>query len=223
MAETQQSWKTLSTVAGGEKWIMHPDRALFWPAQEVLIIADVHLGKAQHFRKNGLAVPATVGRHNIQRLKFLVEHFTPREVIFLGDLFHSLYNVLWEEFATFVREHNLIHFSLVPGNHDVLDKALYHRANIALYGPLVEKDNIILSHYPLEDIPETHYNLAGHIHPAVRLRGKGAQALTLPCFYFGQNNGILPAFGAFTGLARIYPRPGEQVFVIADNTIRHIQ
>jgi metallophosphoesterase superfamily enzyme len=63
------------------------------------------------------------------------------------------------------------------------------------------------------------YNFAGHIHPGVSLRGKGRQALTLPCFYFGTNQAYLPAFGKFTGLARITPCKDDRVYVVAEDKV----
>jgi len=32
--------------------------------------------------------------------------------------------------------------------------------------------------------------------------------------------GILPAFGSFTGMHRIAPRPGDRIFPIAGDTVR---
>ncbi|HNU41619.1 MAG TPA: phosphoesterase, partial [Cyclobacteriaceae bacterium] len=67
--------------------------------------------------------------------------------------------------------------------------------------------------------PEGVYNLSGHIHPAVRLKGTGRQSVMLPCFYFGKQQGILPAFGSFTGMARIVPKKEDRIFVIAENKV----
>ena len=66
---------------------------------------------------------------------------------------------------------------------------------------------------------DSYYNLAGHIHPGVRMIGGGRQIITLPCFYFGEKQGLLPAFGIFTGLKRITPEKNDKVFVIAENRI----
>ena len=71
----------------------------------------------------------------------------------------------------------------------------------------------------MEVIPAEKYNLAGHIHPCVRLRGAGRQRLRLPCFYFGDRQGILPAFGTFTGLGDVEVQNGDRVFVIADDRV----
>jgi metallophosphoesterase superfamily enzyme len=64
------------------------------------------------------------------------------------------------------------------------------------------------------------YVLAGHVHPAAVLGGRAQQRLRLPCFHFGPQVGVLPAFGAFTGM-HVLPRgPGDRVFVVADDTVR---
>lgn len=76
----------------------------------------------------------------------------------------------------------------------------------------------IFSHIPLEE-PGEGFNLAGHIHPGVRLRGMGRQQVTLPCFYFGEGQGLLPAFGAFTGLGLIHPKNTDAVYVITENEV----
>ena len=36
---------------------LHPSGALYWEEKKTLMLADVHLGKVAHFRKNGIAVP----------------------------------------------------------------------------------------------------------------------------------------------------------------------
>jgi metallophosphoesterase superfamily enzyme len=80
-------------------------------------------------------------------------------------------------------------------------------------------DQFVFTHHPLQEIEPRQYNLAGHIHPGVALHGRGRQALTLPCFYFGQQQALLPAFGVFTGLARIKPLKNDKIFVIVENKI----
>ncbi|MFY7902844.1 MAG: hypothetical protein ACOVOU_08040, partial [Rubrivivax sp.] len=66
------------------------------------------------------------------------------------------------------------------------------------------------------------YVLAGHVHPAASLGGRGPGRLRLPCFHFGADVGVLPAFGEFTG-SRVLPRaPGDRVFVIAGDAVREV-
>jgi len=63
------------------------------------------------------------------------------------------------------------------------------------------------------------YTLAGHLHPAVALRGRGKLRARLPCFVVSPRQMILPAFGGFTGAAVIRPGAGERIYAIADQAV----
>lgn len=67
------------------------------------------------------------------------------------------------------------------------------------------------------------YQLCGHVHPCIRLSGKAKQSLRLPCFYFTQHLGLLPAFGGFTGMHAIKPVSGDVVVGIAEGDLVRIQ
>ena len=82
--------------------------------------------------------------------------------------------------------------------------------------PLLDRP-FALRHFP--EVEEGLYTLAGHVHPAVNLKGRGGLHAQLPCFYLGEEVGILPAFGGFTGTAVVRPRLGEKVFVIAETEV----
>ena len=45
------------TALCGERVVLRVERALFWPAQATLFVADVHLGKAATFRAGGVPLP----------------------------------------------------------------------------------------------------------------------------------------------------------------------
>ena len=75
----------------------------------------------------------------------------------------------------------------------------------------------LFTHYPVSE--SGHFNMAGHVHPGVRLGGSGGQRLRLPCFYKSKDSLILPAFGAFTGKHTIRPTKEDQVFAIADGEV----
>jgi DNA ligase-associated metallophosphoesterase len=201
-----------------EEVILFPQKAMYWRKKEILFIADLHLGKINHFRRSGIAVPPGANDRNLELLMELIDLNKPSRVIFLGDLFHSHYNPEWEVFGELVRHYAHISFELVLGNHDIMSDHQYARKGILLHDELVIGP-FLFTHHPLESIPEQAYNIAGHIHPGVLLRGKGRQSVTLPCFYFGARQGYLPAFGTFTGLARIAPKKEDKIFVVADNKI----
>ena len=47
----------LSVRIAGETMLLLPEKALYWPAQHMLVIADIHFGKAAAFRALGVPVP----------------------------------------------------------------------------------------------------------------------------------------------------------------------
>lgn len=202
----------------GEQFALFPQRAAFWPAENILLLADLHLGKINHFRKSGIPLPVKANDRNLELLIELIQITKPARVICAGDLFHSHYNPEWEVFGEVVKHFNAISFELVLGNHDILSDIQYLRKGIVLHDALQIR-NFIFTHHPQEVIQEGFYNIAGHIHPGVYLRGKGRQSIMLPCFYFGRQQGLLPAFGMFTGLARIQPNRQDKVYAIVENKI----
>jgi DNA ligase-associated metallophosphoesterase len=202
-------------IANESLWLL-PDRALFWPRQKMLIVADAHLGKAAHFRKNGIALPVDLVLQDLTRLQKLIDIFHPKQLLFLGDLFHSAPNQEWNWFAEWLATNPTLEAILVSGNHDT--HVPDHSINTKL---LVVQELLsppfLFTHEPQKTSPEGLYNLCGHIHPGVRLVGKGSQSLRLPCFWFGEEAGILPAFGNLTGHVR--QKGKAQVFAIADQRI----
>ncbi|MEL7251837.1 MAG: ligase-associated DNA damage response endonuclease PdeM [Bacteroidota bacterium] len=198
---------------------LHPLKAIFWQEANMLILADLHLGKATHFRKAGIAAPKAVEDTNFDHLISLLLTFSPERVLLLGDLFHSDYNTIWEEWEDLLKQFSHIRFELVPGNHDVLSKEVYQKSALYIQPTHYNEGPFCFTHEPLTHPTSEYYNLCGHIHPGVRLEGLGRQTLRLPCFYFGQRQGILPAFGSFTGLATLAVKREDQVFGIADSQV----
>lgn len=201
-----------------ESLYLLPEKALLWPSKQFLVISDLHIGKANHFRKAGIAVPKAVNHTNLRALTRLVLRTQPERVLFLGDLFHSDPNREWQAFVQWMKQFPDIRFELVIGNHDILPATFYEEAGVHCYPEGLQIGPFWLTHEPQVD-PTKGYNLAGHIHPGVRLSGKGRQSLRLPCFWFGEQQSLLPAFGAFTGLHRIEPKAEERVFVIANEKV----
>ena len=203
----------------GEVLVPLAEGALFWPAAETLFIADPHFGKAATFRAAGLPLPGGTTGANLARLDGILERTGALRLVVLGDLFHaaagrrgrtisrmSEWRAGWEDLEILV----------VRGNHD--RKAGDPPAELGMEvcsEPHALKP-FVLRHHPR---PEDGYVLAGHIHPAVRLRGRGRQRARLPCFWFGEGVGVLPAFGAFTGAAVVEPAPGDRVYVVADGEV----
>jgi len=202
-------------------WLL-PQKAIYWQKKKTLLVADPHVGKAGHFRRNGIPVPRKVNTGNLEILDKIIKKIQPGHLIFLGDLFHSNLNEEWQQFKDWRRQHSSIEVTLVIGNHDILAKNQYHASHISIFKRL--KMGPFLLIHDLNAAPESaksspFYPIGGHIHPALRLRGKGRQSMKFPCFYFGSEMGILPAFGQFTGTATIEPKPKDRIFIIVDDQI----
>lgn len=193
----------------GERFLLLKERAAMWVEQEALLIADLHIGKVSHFRKNGIPVPSIAEKNNLWRLADIMLNQRPKKVIFLGDLFHSALNASWADFVDFLEAFPNTEYFLVKGNHDILPDKTFIDAGLKVMEQL-EMGPFLFTH----DATETNlYNIHGHIHPGVNLSGVGRQRLNLPCFYFGESTGIFPSFGDFTGLYRIKPVKNDRVFV----------
>ncbi len=197
-------------------------KALYWPLKRILLVADLHLGKVNHYRKAGYPVPTKANDENTALLIDLLNHYKPERLLFLGDLFHSHYNEEWEVLGQVIRHFRSTSFELVMGNHDIMSTLQYERHQVMVHREELLIDDLLLTHVPLEEPIPGVYNLAGHIHPGARLLGKGRQALLLPCFYFGKHQGILPAFGSFTGLYPVKVLKGDQVFVIVEGEVINV-
>lgn len=210
-----------SVNIAGEQLLLHPDRAIFWPARRILLLADLHLGKGAHFRRAGIAVPRGVSAVNFARMRGLLEEFAPQRVLLLGDLFHSDHNHVWQDFCAFTAAFPDVRFELVPGNHDVLPPTCYVEARLLYHPEIIQEGAFSFSHHPLPENlrPEGCYNLCGHVHPCVKLLDGSGRGMKLPSFYFGAKEGILPAFGEFTGCAEVRVHPGDRVFVLAEDTV----
>lgn len=205
----------------GESVELLPQKALFLPRWKSLVIADLHFGKVNHFRKSGIPVPDKANENNSARLIDCIQQTHAERVVFLGDLFHSHYNHEWEVLGQIRKHFSTCQFDLVLGNHDILSAQQYDRHQMKVFDH-IRLGPFVLTHEPSDNATTDGYILAGHIHPGVRLQGSARQSLTLPCFYFGKYQGLLPAFGSFTGLARISPKREERIFAIVQEKIMEL-
>ena len=203
----------------GEKLVLLPEKAAFWPAARALFVADFHLGKAATFRSAGIPLPPGTTGENLERLDRAVALTRASQVVFLGDFLHAKAGRAartLEQFDEWRGTRGNLELTLVRGNHDARAGDPPESFGIRCIDAGAAFGAFVLNHEP--GAARGGYALAGHIHPAVRLHGEG-ESLRLPCFWFGARYGVLPAFGAFTGTAEVRPRQGDQVFVIAEGEV----
>ncbi len=209
----------------GHRWVLLPERALWWEARRTLIVADLHLGKEGFFQSKGLPVPEGTGLADLARLGALVGRLDAREVLILGDLVHG--PGAWSPALVDALDQALPRGrTLVPGNHDPTHAPVPDGLGFELLKEGTRVEGMTLRHVPTPGIGSGHERLgvgdaaaggmvasgagaqgpelAGHLHPVYLLRGRG-DALRLPCFVVGARQLILPAFGSFTGGFRVAP------------------
>lgn len=195
--------QTMELNLGGTELLLSAMKCVFLPWVKTLLLADLHLGKAAHFRKNALPLPQQAHIRDYENLHRVLDSFQPERVIFLGDLFHSSYNKAWEETALFFQSYPKMRWQLVMGNHDILHHAHYAEANLECIEEGTALHGLTLFHHPPEHTEnQMAPQVCGHIHPGISLSSKSRDRIVLPCFYLKGQQLILPAFGALTGLAR---------------------
>jgi len=206
-------------LAGAELWLL-AEKAIYYPTERALLIADAHFGKAAAYRKLGQPVPHGTTEDNLRRLDHLLEAYDCQQLIFLGDFLHapeSHATGTLEALEAWRARHAELSITLIRGNHDKRagDPPAYLNIQVVpeplLMGPFA------LQHEP--DSHATHHVLAGHVHPAYRLFGRGRQRLRLPCFYLQSHVSLLPAFGAFTGGMNIDRAENAEVYVVGDGAV----
>jgi uncharacterized protein len=210
-------------ILGNIFWLS-PDRTVFWEEQNTLIVSDLHLGKSGHFRKEGIAVPQKVYTTDLQRLMANLYHYKAERLLIVGDLTHSVKNKELDLFLKWRNDFSQLHIDLVKGNHDILEDDWYKEGNITIHEWQLQIGNFNFKHEDLRrkgvyEETSALFTFSGHLHPAYRIKGRGRQALRLPCFYFKKDSCILPAFSVFTGNYIIKPAKNELLFTIVENTL----
>ncbi|MGI8952899.1 MAG: metallophosphoesterase [Chitinophagaceae bacterium] len=224
------------TINGNNFWLSHK-RCIFWEEQKALIISDLHFGKTGHFRKEGIGVPQNIFKEDLQTLFAQIQFYQPEKLIIVGDLFHSKENKEMNLFLRWRNDISHIKIELIKGNHDILKDDWYANAGVIVNNQQSIIGNFIFVHDldSISDQPSifnlqpstfnqstnqpTNYIFSGHIHPGVSIKTGSKQSMHFPCFYFGKNYAVLPAFSKFTGLANIQSNKKDVVYAIVNQSL----
>lgn len=212
----------LKHIIGDHTVWLSGQRAIYWEDEAALIVADLHLGKSGHFRKSGIGVPQTVFKEDLLRLVNLIQFFKPRQLIVVGDMFHSHANKEMDLFSRWRSDFPNLQVHLVKGNHDILKPEWYSKAGIEVHQETLAMGDFIFQHEFIPDSNGEKYLFAGHIHPGVRVSGLGKQTLSFPCFHFGHRSCTLPAFSRFTGLVSMRRSKTDKVFAIVEDKVLQV-
>ncbi len=184
---------------GSTELMLLAERAVWWPDRRALLLADVHLGKDQVFRRHGIAVPASVLERELDRLGALITATSATALIILGDWVHAPPEPgeQWpERIANWRRGWPELSLELIIGNHDRQLDAWLARWDMQAHADAHRIDGLLLSHE--QAAGDVGPGLSGHLHPRLQLIRRH-QRLRVPAFVRHGDHLVLPAFGAFTG------------------------
>jgi DNA ligase-associated metallophosphoesterase len=209
----------------GETVTLLPERAMFLPARGMLLVADLHLGKAETYRSLGVPMPEGIAEESLERLERAIDRSGAARVIVLGDLVHceeGMEDPVVEIMARWRRRVSLP-MSLIGGNHDAA-VSIPRSWRVEDDGAERRLGPFRLQHHPRPtdaavdgDDPVV---LAGHLHPVLSL-GEGARRVLAHAFVVEPGQVILPAFTPFARGARVRPESdrGRRIFAIAEGQV----
>lgn len=195
----------------GERLLLDPAGALWWPARRLLAVADLHLEKGSALAARGVLVPPYDSRATLDRLVPLLRRYRPARLVALGDSFHDPHGAVRiaredaDRLAALARSLSLV---WVLGNHDPIPPAgLPGTATFAhLEGPLAFR-------HAATGAP---HEISGHLHPKASVATRGG-VISRPCFVVDARRVLMPAFGAYAGgldvrdaaIRALFPRGGR--------------
>lgn len=213
---------------GGQALMALPAGALFWPERRALLVADLHLEKANWFARFGQLLPPYNSIATLSELTAVVDATDAAEVWCLGDSFHDSRGC--ERLPARAQEllralTSRTRWTWITGNHDVaLASVLTDHCGGEIVAEAVV-DGLVLRHEA--DRAETQPELSGHFHPKLRLKVRG-KPVARRCFVATATKLVLPAFGSLTGgldpdhpeIVRAVGRQAQALVALDDRLLR---
>ncbi|WP_371154801.1 ligase-associated DNA damage response endonuclease PdeM [Jannaschia sp. 2305UL9-9] len=179
---------------GGQTLVARASGALHWPAQDILVVSDLHLGKSSRMaRRNGPLLPPYEVTDTLHRLQNDILETGAAHVISLGDSFDDMIAATeltrtdrdWIDRLTVGRR-----WTWITGNHDPAPAGMAGQSTDCLtVGPLTWC-------HIATDIDR--FEVSGHYHPKASLSLRG-RPVSRPCFLRDARRLIMPAYGTYTG------------------------
>jgi DNA ligase-associated metallophosphoesterase len=198
----------MAVALGPHEVVLDCSGALYWPAESMLVVADLHFEKGSAAAIRGRMLPPYDTRETIDRLARVMDRYDPARVVALGDSLHDG-RALERMDAADLEALSILQegreWIWIAGNHDPEGAAGI--GGVFSTGMVV--NGTMLRHEPHPG-PAVH-EIAGHLHPAARVSIDG-HVFRRPCFAGNRQRLILPAFGAFTGDLNVLDPAFEPLF-----------
>ena len=170
-----------------------PSGALYWRAEDTLLVADLHFEKMASFARRGQFLPPYDTGLTLLQLEADLNRTRAARVIALGDSFHREDGAAGLQDADRARLERLTRqaeWIWLSGNHDPLPHG-FAGLSLATH----EQAGISFAHEPDRSAGPL---VAGHLHPAARVAING-RSMRASCFVCDDRLMILPAYGVSTG------------------------
>jgi DNA ligase-associated metallophosphoesterase len=197
------------TIAiSGVRAICDQRAALHFPELDLLVVSDLHLEKGSSFARRGRLIPPYDTAATLLRLASVVEDYTPRTIVSLGDSFHDgegaarLPEPFRDSLLGMMKGRD---WFWVAGNHDP-------DAPDDLPGETVQElavGGLVFRHEPSKGLVAGE--VAGHLHPCARIVQR-SRSVRRRCFASDGARLVMPAFGAFTGSLNVLDRAYKGLF-----------
>jgi metallophosphoesterase superfamily enzyme len=182
-------------------WRLSAERSLFLARESTLVVADIHWGYADSHRHAGNLLPLWGNEQLKRRLEFLLAHYRPNRMIWLGDSLHTRGGAkLAEDFLDGISPE--VEVIVLAGNHD----RSWSRADLSEY----RLGECIFHHGDQpRKVEAGHIEIIGHIHPAFAWSDGAGLRLKVPALVEGPNRIILPCFSEWSSGATWNENLGE--------------
>src|SRR4029450_5329002 len=182
--------------------------ALYWGAEETLLVADLHFEKGAAFAALGMLLPPYDTRTTLERLHKVIRAVEPSRVVALGDSFHRSHlaeSLAEDDLAMLARLQQGREWYWICGNHDPHLPA-------CIGGTVCT--TLTISGITLRHEPSAHGSgreIAAHLPPMARIARRGS-VIRRRCFATDGNRLVMPAFGAYAGGLNVRHEAFEPLF-----------
>lgn len=183
-------------LAGADVFADHQG-ALWWPAEKLLVFADLHFEKGSSFAARTTQLLPPYDTHaTLKLMQDVVDRHSPRRIVCLGDNFHDedgparLDAKARETIQSLMKGRR---FVWIEGNHDAAAAGVLGGES----APTLSVGPLTFVHEPSEGI-DPMGEVAGHLHPVVTIQTR-VKRMRRKCFVSDGVRCVLPSAGAFTG------------------------
>jgi len=198
-----------------------PERALFLRSARALVVADLHVGKSESYRRFGVPSADGIDEETLERLGRAAMRAGAKVIVVVGDLTHhadGIGEAEMERFARF-RERIMLPIRLVEGNHDRGARSLPPEWMVDRVGARFALGGLRFEHEP-PAAAAANWTISGHLHPMLSV-ARGARSVEAPAFVVDRARKcvVLPAFSKFTRGVRFDARDGCELHAIVEGTV----